>query len=77
MRQPTVPMKRLAPAAIVLALVAVACTPGSSPSAAPASPAESQMMEHSGSPEPSGMMEHSGSPEPSGMMEHSPSPSAS
>jgi hypothetical protein len=67
---------RLIAAAVLLGAMAIACTPGSSPSTAPASPSDSGMMEHSASPEESGMMEHSASPEESGMMEHSPSPSS-
>jgi hypothetical protein len=60
----------------LLGAVALGCTPGASPSTAPATPAGSAMMEHSASPEASGMMEHSASPEASGMMHESPSPSS-
>jgi hypothetical protein len=77
MRIPKVSRRRLAPAAVLLSVAALGCTPGSPPSTTPANPAASGMMEHSASPEASGMMEHSASPEASGMMEHSASPEAS
>ena len=65
MRDSTIRTGLVLPAALLLAFAIGGCTPGASPSTAPASPAESEMMEHSASPEASGMMEHSPSASPS------------